>query len=586
MSKRKNKKTSPAKCRSSQRASGHRAAAGDHSLQSSTVGALPIVDHLLKRMKLEEFLREYLPQDDPRTRLPAARALLVLVKNLLLSREPLYAVGDWVARHDPAFLGLSPEQTWAWNDDRGGRALAALFRAERPSLILALIRFVVREFHLGLDELHNDSTTVSFCGVYASAAEEKTRQGKKTVAITWGHNKDHRPDLKQLLYILTVTRDGGVPVSFRVASSNVTDDTTHRDTWRLLCQLTGRRDFLYVADCKLATVENMGTIAAEGGRFVSVLPRTRREDANFRERVRNGQVVWEPLWNKTDERGQVVDRYAIASRPEGLPEGHRLWWFSSTHKAELDLATRGRRLRQAEQQLRELQQRLRAPKSRLRDEGKVHEMVTEILRQHDAKDCFRFRVEKRVQETYRQSRRGRPGKDTVYVKQESVRIDLDYAVDEEQVARQRRTDGIFPLVTNDKDLRALEVLHAYKRQPQIERRFEQLKTDYDVAPVFLKDVARIEAFLCVYFFALLAESLLERELRQAMQRRDVEVLPLYPEDRDCRRPTARRLIDLFESIQRHVLTHPGSDPIVMITELSPLHRNLLRLLGLPETLYQ
>jgi hypothetical protein len=35
-------------------------------------------------------------------------------------------------------------------------------------------------------------------------------------------------------------------------------------------------------------------------------------------------------------------------------------------------------------------------------------------------------------------------------------------------------------------------LHAYKRQPQIERRFEQFKTDYVVAPVFLKDVARIE----------------------------------------------------------------------------------------------
>src|SRR4030042_1455043 len=135
--------------------------------------------------------------------------------------EPLYAGGGWVARHDPQSLGLTLEQALAWNDDRGGRALAAFFRAERPSLVLALMRFVVGEFHLGLDELHNDSTTVSFCGVYASAAEEKTRHGKKTPAITWGHNKDHRPDLKQLLYILTVTGDGGVPVSFRGASGNV-----------------------------------------------------------------------------------------------------------------------------------------------------------------------------------------------------------------------------------------------------------------------------------------------------------------------------------------------------------------------------
>ena len=508
------------------------------------------------------------------------------MKNVLLSREPLYAVGDWVARHDPEFLGLTPEEALAWNDDRGGRALATLFRAERPSLILGLMRFVVRAFRLALDELHNDSTTVTFCGVYADAAEEKMRRGKKTVAITWGHNKDHRPDFKQLLYILTVTSDGGVPVSFRVANGNVTDDSTHCDTWDLLCQLAGRHDFLYVADCKLATVENMDYIAGKHGRFVSVLPRTRCEDKDFRERVRNKEIVWQPLWKKTDDQGKLLDCYAIASRPESLPEGYRLWWYSSTRKAELDLAVRGRQLRRAEQQLRELQQRLRSPKTRLRDEGKVHELAAKILDACDVKEWIHVQIKKHVQEKYRQSRRGRPGKDTQYVKNESVHLDLDYTIDEEQLAKERLTDGIFPLVTNDTNLEALEVLHAYKRQPQIERRFEQLKTDYDVAPVFLKDVARIEAFLCVYYFALLTEAFLERELRQGMQRQGVTALPMYPEDRDCRRPTARRLFDVFEPIQRHVITRPGLDPIVMITELSPLQRKLLRILGLPEGIYQ
>ena len=579
-------KPSISKRRASSRRCGHRAESGDHCLQSWTIGALPIVDHLLKRMKLEEFLSHYLPKEDGRTKLPTARALVVLVKNVLLSRAPLYAVGDWVARQDPEFLGLTREEALAWNDDRGGRALATLFRAERPSLILGLMRFVVRAFRLALDELHNDSTTVTFCGIYADAAEGKMWRGKKTVAITWGHNKDHRPDLKQLLYILTVTSDGGVPVSFRVASGNVTDDSTHCDTWDLLCQLAGRHDFLYVADCKLATVENMDYIAGKHGRFVSVLPRTRCEDKDFRERVRNKEVVWQPLWNKTDDEGQLLDCYSIASRPEALPEGHRLWWYSSTRKAELDLAVRSRQLRRAEQQLRDLQKRLRSPKTRLRDEGKVHELAMKILDACDVKEWIHVRIEKRLQEKYRQSRRGRPSKDTEYIKTESFHLDLDYTIDEERLAKERLTDGIFPLVTNDTDLKALEVLHAYKRQPQIERRFEQLKTDYDVAPVFLKDVARIEAFLCVYYFALLTEALLERELRQGMQRQGVTALPLYPEDRDCRRPTARRLFDVFEPIQRHVFTRPGSDPIVMITELSPLQRKLLRTLGLPEGIYQ
>jgi transposase len=110
---------------------------------------------------------------------------------------------------------------------------------------------------------------------YTGAAEEQRRGLQKTLVITGGHNKDHRPDLKQHLYILTITSDGDVPVHFRAANGNVTDDTTHRDTWDLLCQLAGRKDFLYVADGDLATIENMNHIANEHGRFVSVLPRTR-----------------------------------------------------------------------------------------------------------------------------------------------------------------------------------------------------------------------------------------------------------------------------------------------------------------------
>jgi len=565
---------------------GHRAAAGDHALRSWTVGALPIIDHVLGRMRLEAFLGEFLPADDPRTKLSTARALAVLVKQILLAREPLYAVGEWVASHDPRALGLRADQVAAWNDDRAGRALVALFRADRPSLLLALMRHVVRAFQLALDELHNDSTTVSVCGVYASATAEQTRHGKKTPAITWGHNKDHRPDLKQLLYILTVSGDGGVPVAFRVASGNVSDDQTHCETWELLRQLAGRRDFLYVADCKLASVENMNYIARAGGRFVSVLPRTRREDGAFRQRVRSGQVAWQPLAEKTDDRGEVVDRYTVVSPAEVLPEGYCLWWFSSTRKAELDLAARARRLRQAEEALRRLQERLRTPRSRLRDEGKVAALAAEILERYDAAAWFHVRVARRVEETYRQSSPGRPGKNTTYVKEETVRLDLDYTIDEGQLARERLTDGIFPLVTNDETLAPLSVLEAYKRQPQIERRFEQFKTDYVVAPLFLKDVARIEAFLCVYFFVLLTEALLERELRRAMQRHAAPVLPMYPEDRDCRRPTARRLFDLFAPIQRHVLTRPGAAPVVFTTALSPIHRQILELLDLPECLYR
>jgi hypothetical protein len=72
------------------------------------------------------------------------------------------------------------------------------------------------------------------------------------------------------------------------------------------------------------------------------------------------------------------------------------------------------------------------------------------------------------------------------------------------------------------------LLRVCKRQPTVEKRFAQRETDFEVAPVYVKSVHRIQALLCVHFFALLVEALLERELRQAMQHRKVESLPICP----------------------------------------------------------
>ena len=115
------------------------------------------------------------------------------------------------------------------------------------------------------------------------------------------------------------------------------------------------------------------------------------------------------------------------------------------------------------------------------------------------------------------------------MKKVATRFDLSYRIDEARVAVDARSDGIFPLVTNVAEFSELELLQAYKRQPAIEKRFSQLKTDFEVAPVYLKAVHRIQALLCMYFFALLVEALLERQLRQAMQqKRDRGVAACIP----------------------------------------------------------
>jgi len=87
------------------------------------------------------------------------------------------------------------------------------------------------------------------------------------------------------------------------------------------------------------------------------------------------------------------------------------------------------------------------------------------------------------QDQFRQVGRGRPTQDTAYRRETTLRFDLRWTIDEPQWQLARRDDGVFPLLTNDRQLTPQEVLAAYKRQPPIEKRFAQLKSDYEIAPV-------------------------------------------------------------------------------------------------------
>ncbi len=118
---------------------------------------------------------------------------------------------------------------------------------------------------------------------------------------------------------------------------------------------------------------------------------------------------------------------------------------------------------------------------------------------------------------------------------------------------------MFPLITNHKHLGCRDVLEKYKYQPRLEKRHEQLKTVYDVAPMWLNSVARIEAFLFLYFVALLVQSLIERAIRQSMKKNGLESIPIYPESRECYSPTTDRILGIFENLHYHGTIQKSSD---------------------------
>ena len=123
--------------------------AGPFELRAQRVGSLPIVNHFLARLGLDDALERHVPATDARLRLAPAAALGVVVRNLIVAHQPVYALGEWARPYAPALLGLAAGDAGLLNDDRVGRALDRLFDADRATLLTEVVLRAVRAF--GID---------------------------------------------------------------------------------------------------------------------------------------------------------------------------------------------------------------------------------------------------------------------------------------------------------------------------------------------------------------------------------------------------------------------------------------------------
>lgn len=556
-------------------------------LETQRLGPLPLLNHFLDRLDLEATLDRFVPRRDPRTSLAPAKALGVLLRSIVVERDPLYRQQETVSRFAPAAFGLTKTEVEALRDDQIGRALDRLFDADRGSLLTELVVATRRRFRLRMDELHNDSTTVRLTGQYREARGRRVR-GRRAPWITYGFSKDHRPDLKQLLFVLSTTGEGGVPVQFRCEDGQANDAVTHRETWDALRAVAGRADFLYVADSKLCTLENLAYLDRHQGRFVTVLPRSRKEDEEFREWIQTHEPEWTLAVNRPHPRRQdgPRDRWWVHRSPLPSQEGWPVIWVWSSLLALKQQASRRDRIARARDALEDLDARLLRGRSRMRTPADVKQAVEERLGSLHVRRYLDTRVEVEAQHRYVQSAPGRPGANTRYRRVTKRQLRLRWSVNEVAIAYDQKSDGMYPLLTNDRSLAPEQVLAAHKRQPQIEKRFSQMKSVHAIAPVLLKNEGRIEALFTIYFIALLVQALIERELRRKMKREGIEKLPLYPEERICDRPTAEQILRLFAQTERHILFRSGRRVEVFHPKLTDLQTEVLRLLGVPRVAYR
>jgi len=514
-------------------------------LRRLQVGALPLIDEVMQQMGLREILADYIPASG-RESVSPADVLVLLVANMTIAKDPLYELAQWVDSLDLRALGHRKRPAACFNDDRFARALDKLYYADRASLMTRLVVSAINAFQIQLTRIHNDSTTVKAFGRIPG----RTRTG---LELRHGHSKDHRPDLKQLVYSLSITDDGAVPIHHKVYSGNRNDATTHIETWETLRQIHGEADFLYVADCKLCTKKQLAYIVGNGGRAITILPQCYTEVRDFKEELRACAKPKRLLWRRPKPADETSTEYfSLFNGTYRTTHGYSLYWFVSSEKRLRDRHSRKERLQQAEAALAALAPKLNA--RRLKRKPDILRATGEILEKYHLDGLLDVHIQHHV-ERWRTRKRGRPGKRVQYQRHCRVSYSLHWSRNTEALRGEARTDGVFPLLCTDPALHPREVLKAYKFQPRLEKRFCQFKSIHRAAPLLFKKIRRVEANMFVFFLALMIQALLERLLRQRLTQRKAPPLKLYPEDRDAPHPTTSQLFKTFHGLSTYAIMH-------------------------------
>jgi len=99
-------------------------------------------------------------------------------------------------------------------------------------------------------------------------------------------------------------------------------------------------DFIYTADSKLCTDANLSHIEFYGDQYITVMPRTWKEDQRFRELAREGKVEWRLILRRQNNRhpNTVIDKYYTTTSDYQTDTGRRLVWIKSTQKAAISLS--------------------------------------------------------------------------------------------------------------------------------------------------------------------------------------------------------------------------------------------------------
>jgi transposase len=416
-----------------------------HFIKSVPLGGAYLLRKLWERLGLEKTLTQALSEREFVS--PVEWAIFAMVANRALAPDSKRGVEEW-AREDVA-LG-NPEPI----------SLQHLYRAmdfllEHEEAIQKEVFFATADlFNLEVDLLFFDTTTT-----YVESEEEGGIR-------RYGHSKDKRPDLPQVVIGLAVTKEG-LPVRCWVLPGNTQDMTTvERIKTDLLGWKLGR--CIWVMDRGMSSEENRILLQRAGGHYI------------LGEKLRDNQEAHNLALSFKGRYHKVRDNLEVKEIVVGDGERRRRFVLVfNPEQAKKDKATREKTLQRIEEAIEALGDQ----------KGKAHKKAVCTLLSHRTMGRY-----------IRPTKTGR------------------LKINQAKVREEETLDGKYLLSTSDDTLSAEDAALGYKQLMEVERAFRTLKTTLELRPIFHRKDERIQAHVLLCSLALLLVRIAERETGETWDR--------------------------------------------------------------------
>lgn len=555
---------------------------------------LPVILIWLIKMKIDVLIDSVWTPHGNWQGLSYGKLAVVFITYVIQSRtHNLSKMEKWVEDHRYSLEGLT-----GWTirekeatDDRLGILLENLGQDEESvyEMQQKLSHHQIQAFELPTQVARYDTTSFSVHHEPSKAGEAAHE------LLRFGHSKDHRPDLLQFKQGLATLDPVGVPIYTDTISGETGDDKRYIPAWKAMVEAIGHTLFLFVCDCKAASIETRATIQEGGGRYLFPMPLTGDIPEWLQEQVLNQvalPIVLQEVVDKDGKPKEYGQGFVVeVERSHELADGTEVTWTEQCFVTQSK--THAYRKRQSIQaRLDKARKSLNSLKAKA-DEDAVsfQHRAEQILKRHKAIPFFKLSVTKTVSKKKRYLKPGRPGPNTPYEFEKVQKLHLDFQELDEPIELAVHMAGWRVYVTNaSADEMSLEqaMLH-YREEWQVEHGMHRFKKGaLPVIPLSIRLPDRIRGLMLLLFIALQALTLIEFVARRSLQKQDTTIAGLIPGNpkRTLERPSAERLLAIFDPL--HLVIDSTSEPLLRFLneELTPIQLCVLNLLGLSIEIYQ